>query len=401
MAHDPNRTSHHVDIHDPAFARDPFDAYSELRSKCPVMRSLLYGKFWLLSRYEDVKAAALDWRTYTSSVAGVTAIPVVTPRTEPQLPIELDPPLHSRYRALMAPAFSPHRVEELRPRIVALAVRLIEDILAVPRGDGVDLVEAYAAPLAIGTLAEFTNLPREDAHLWEDWIRRMFDVRDPQRGAAAAAEFDDYIRALIACRRAAPGTDFVSMLIASEVDGQKLSDQEIRSFLTVTFGAGFETTQDALSVMLYHLAEHPEDRAALRADPALVPSATEEFLRFVSPIQIFGRNTTGEVELHGVTMAKGDTVALAFGSANRDPSVFPEPDRVVLDRSPNRHLAFGAGPHQCLGAHVARLEMSITLTEFLQRVPDWHVAPDSAAQWKGRGDRRGLSRLAVVLEAAP
>lgn len=398
MKHDAPPTKHHVDIHDPAFARDQFAAYSELRSKCPVMRSLLYGKFWLLSRYEDVKAAALDWRTYTSSVVGVTAIPVVTPRSEPQLPIELDPPRHSRYRALMAPVFSIARTDELRPRIAMLAVQLIEQILARSRTDVVDLVEAYAAPLAIGTLAEFTDLPREDAHLWEDWIHRMFDVRDPACGAAAAAEFEGYIHGLIERRRAAPCDDFVSLLIGSEVEGQKLTDREIHSFLTLTFGAGFETTQDALSVTLHYLAGHPEDRASLKANSALVPSAVEEFLRYVSPIQIFGRNTTRDVELHGVTIPKGDIVALSFGSANRDPEVFSAPDEVVIDRKPNRHLAFGAGPHQCLGAHVARLEMAVTLTEFLQRVPGWQLAPDSAVEWKGRGDRRGLSRLPVILE---
>ena len=391
---------HHVDIHDPAFAQNPYATYAELRSQCPVMRSLLHGKFWLLSRYEDVKQAALDWKTFTSSVVGVTAIPVITPRSEPQLPIELDPPLHSRYRALMAPVFSPTRVQELRPRIVALAAGLIESVLATPDGEAVDLIGAYAAPLAIGTLAEFTNLPREDASRWETWIGRMFDVNDRAGGAAAAAEFGAYIDALIARRRAAPADDFVSTLIRAEVDGHRLTDAEIRSFLTVTFGAGFETTQDALGIALHHLAGHPAHRAALRANPALVPSAVEEFLRFASPIQIFGRNAARDVELHGVTVPRGDVVALGFGSANHDPAVFPEPEKIVLDRTPNRHLAFGAGPHFCLGAHVARLELTVTLEEFIRRVPAWRLSPAEPVAWKTRGDRRGLLRLPVSLEAA-
>jgi cytochrome P450 len=389
-----------IDIHEAAFARDPYGVYAELRSKCPVMRSLLHGKFWLLSRYEDVKQAALDWKTFTSSVVGVTAIPVITPRSEPQLPIELDPPLHSRYRALMAPVFSPARVQDLRPRIVALAAALIENVRATPRGETTDLIAAYARPLAIGTLAEFTNLPREDAGQWEEWIGRMFDVHDRARGETAAGEFGAYIDALIARRRSVPADDFVSTLIASEVGGQKLTDAEIRSFLTVTFGAGFETTQDALGIMLHHLADHAAHRDALRTNPALVPSAIEEFLRFGSPIQIFGRNATRDVELHGVTMARGDVVALGFGSANHDPAVFPDPETIVLERAPNRHLAFGAGPHLCLGAHVARLEMAVTLEEFLKRIPDWRLSPDEPATWKTRGDRRGLQRLPVRLEAA-
>jgi cytochrome P450 len=388
---------HPIDIHDPAFARDPSGAYAELRSKCPVMRSLLYGKFWLLSRYEDVKAAALDWRTYTSSVPGVTAIPVITPRAAPQLPIELDPPLHSRYRALMAPVFSPGRIEQMRPRIAALATALIEG-LVVRSGEVVDLVGDYAVPLSVGTLAEFTDLPRDDTRRWIAWIDRMFDVRDTEGGRQASSEFGAYIDDLVARRRAAPSGDFVSTLIAAEIDGHRLTDREIHSFLTVTFGAGFETTADAMSVTLLHLAGHPADRARLAAEPALIPGAVEEFLRFASPIQVFGRNTTRDVVLHGESMAKGDVVALGFGSANRDPLVFPEPDRVVLNRTPNRHIAFGAGVHTCLGAPVARLEMTVTLEEWTRRVAGWRVAPGHAVEWKLRGDRRGLAKLPVVIE---
>ncbi len=390
----------HVDIHSEAFVRDPHATYAELRSKCPVMRSLLYGRFWLLTKYEDVKSAALDWKTYTSSVVGVTAIPIITPRTEPQLPIEVDPPLHSRYRALMASVFSPTRVELLQPRIAGLASACIERILARPPGAAIDLVEDYAVPVAIGTLAEFTNLPREDSGHWLSWIQRMFDLHNPGDGRAAAAEFGNYIDELIVRRRAKPGDDFVSVLLQAEVGGQRLSDKEIRSFLTVTFGAGFETTQDAMSVTLHYLAQHPEDRRKLREDPALVPVAVEEFLRYVSPIQIFGRNATREVTLNGATISPGDIVALGFGSANRDPDIFSEPDQVILNRTPNRHVAFGAGPHLCLGAPVARLEMGITLRDFVSRVRDWYIPDDSAVEWKTRGDRRGLARLPVRLGLA-
>jgi cytochrome P450 len=387
----------HFDIHDPAFVRDPDAAYGELRTKCPVTRSLLYGKFWLLSRYEDVEAAALDWKTYTSGVVGVTAIPVITPRTEPQLPIEIDPPLHSRYRALMAPAFARDRIEQMRPRLTAFAHELIDAILARPRDELVDLVSAYAMPLAIGTLAIFTDLPREDAGRWSGWIGRMFDMKDREGGKRAAAEFGTYIDRLIASRRAEPTDDFVSKLIASEVEGHRLTDKEIHSFLTVTFGAGFETTHDAMSVTLHHLGEHPEQIARLRREPDLVTTAVEEFLRFVTPIQIFGRNKTRDTIVHGTTIPEGDIVALGFGSANHDPDQFPDPEKVVLDRSPNRRVAFGSGPHTCLGAPVARLEMEITLAEFVRRVRSWRIAPGASVEWKGRGDRRGLLHLPVVI----
>jgi cytochrome P450 len=152
-----------------------------------------------------------------------------------------------------------------------------------------------------------------------------------------------------------------------------------------------------MSVTLHHLGEHPEQIARLRREPDLVTTAVEEFLRFVTPIQIFGRNKTRDTTVHGTTIPEGDIVALGFGSANHDPDQFPDPEKVVLDRSPNRHVAFGSGPHTCLGAPVARLEMEITLTEFVRRVPSWRIAPGASVEWKGRGDRRGLLHLPVVI----
>jgi len=381
-----------LDIHAPGFARDPYPAYRELREGCPVMHSDDYGGFWLLSRYEDVRQAALDWQTYTSSVVGVTAIPVITPRTEPQLPIELDPPLHSRYRALVNPVFSAKRIEELRPAITAIVDELIVALLAKGQAD---LVADYAVPLSVRTLAAFTGLPLQDSRLWVAWINRMFNVHDREDGRRAGAEFGAYINDLIAERRRQPTGDFISLLMDSAIEGHRLSDKEIHSFCTVVFGAGFETTADALSVTFHYLAEHPEAWEALKARPELVPTAVEEFLRFISPIQIFGRNTTKEVELHGRTIPKGDVVALGFGSANHDPAVFPQPERCVLERSPNRHLAFGAGVHLCLGAPVARLELGVTLARFLERVGDIRIT--GPVEWKMRGDRRGIAKLPAVI----
>ena len=304
-----------LDIHEPAFVLDPFPVYSRLRDECPVKRSARYGGFWLLTRYEDVKRAAMDWRSFTSSVVGVTAIPIITQRTAPQLPIELDPPLHSRYRALVNPVFS-------------IATALIDRLL--DRGEA-DLVADYAVPLSVRTLAEFTGLPRADTDKWVAWIRRMFDVHNREGGARAGQEFGVYIDELIAARRRDPCGDFISLLMDSEVDGHRLTDREIHSFCTVQFGAGFETTADAISVSLHYLAEHPDDRQRLAADPQRIPVAVDEFLRYVSPIQIFGRNATRDIALHGQMIKAGDIVALGFGSANHDPTAFPGPDRCVLE----------------------------------------------------------------------
>lgn len=386
----PSNPHDNLDIHSREFASDPYPVYDELRQECPVMRSEHYGGFWLLSRYEDVRQAALDWQTYTSSVVGVTAIPVITPRTKPQLPIELDPPLHSRYRALVNPVFSTKRIEELRPRLTGVVDELIDGLLAKTE---CDWVSDFAVPLSTKALAAFTGMPAQDAHRWVAWVNQMFDVRDRERGKGAAAEFGAYIRQLIQDRRAQPGDDFISLLMQSEVEGHRLSDDEIHSFCTVVFGAGFETTADGLSGMVHYLAHHPQAWTQLKANPSLIPTAVEEFIRYLTPIQLFGRNTTKDLALHGRTIPKGDIVALGFAAANHDPSQFAEPERCILDRSPNRHLGFGAGVHRCLGAPVARMELGITLERLIERVSSWEVV--GQVQWKPRGDRRGLFNLPV------
>src|SRR4051794_28249812 len=203
-----------VDIHEPAFVADPFPVFDRLRRECPLARSSKHGGFWLMTRYEDVRASAINWRDYTSGVAGVTAIPVITPRTEPMLPIEIDPSRHSRYRALVNPVFAPERVEEITPRIKALALSLIEQM--AKRG-AADAVAEFCVPVAITSLAAFTDVPLADSERWVGWIAKMFDVSDPVAGASASRELVAYIDGLIAARRSAPTGDFISMLIAAEV----------------------------------------------------------------------------------------------------------------------------------------------------------------------------------------
>lgn len=384
-----------VDIHAPAFVRDPFPVYERLREECPLARSNKHGGFWLMTRHEDVRAAALDWRSYTSSVPGVTAVPVITPRSEPQLPIEIDPPRHSRYRALVNPVFAPQRVTEITPRIKALVRSILERMAA---DGGGEVAAEFCVPVAINALAAFTDVPLADSERWVGWITHMFDVSDPAAGAAASRELAAYIDALIAARRAEPTGDFVSTLIAAELDGEKLDDNQIRSFMTVVFGAGFETTADALSSMLHWLAAHPEGLSRIATEPALIPTAVEEFLRYASPVQVFGRNASHDICVHGRQIKAGEIVALGFGSANHDPAAFDDPDELRLDRRPNRHLAFGAGPHLCAGAGVARMEMAVTLEVLVETGIVPALDPDRSPQLKTRGDRHGFSVLPLLLK---
>jgi cytochrome P450 len=387
-------------LHDPAFALDPFPVYAELRRTCPVLHSDEFfpehgnGGFWLLTRYEDVNRAAMDYETYTSSVAGVTAIPMIVQRDYQQLPIELDPPEHTRYRALVSPAFRRSRIDGLQPFLQAFARERIAE--AASRGTS-DLVADFAVPFSLRALSGFMQLPSEDEHLWLGWVHRLFDsVRDVEGAALATREFHRYIDELVAERLAEPREDFITALIEAEVDGERLTPEQVRAFCIVVLIAGHETSASAMSVTLEYLARNPELRARLAQAPELIPPAVEEFLRYSTPIQTFGRNAAHEVELHGCTIEKGAVVGLSYGSANRDPEVFDDPESIRVERRPNRHLAFGAGPHTCVGSHLARLEMSIAIAEF-SGVAELRLVDSDPPEWALRGDRRGLTRLPVAI----
>ena len=377
-----------LDHHDPAFVADPWPVYAELRRSCPVAHSEHYGGFWLVTRYEDVKAAAKDWETFTSSVPNVTAIPSSHDRNEPDLPIELDPPLHTRYRQLTGPVFSRHVVEELRPAVQGLVDDLLEPLLAAGAGD---LVSGFAVPLSVGTLAVFMDLPEEDRTRWVAWVRSMYDPRDLDAVRAATSEYYAYIDDLVAARRGA----FARMLLDSEVEGERLTAQDVARFMRVLLIAGHETTSAALGFALHRLATHPDELRRIRDEPELVPSAVEELLRLSSPVTLQARNATRHVELRGQRIARGDVVALSFPSANRDEDAFPDAERCILDRTPNRHLAFGFGPHLCAGAHVARLELAVALEQVSARVDELRLA--SSPRWNATGSVRSLATLEVSL----
>jgi cytochrome P450 len=380
------------DHHEPGFVSDPLPVYRELHARCPVLRAERYGGFWFLSGYDDVRNAARDWKAFTSSVPNVTAIPSSHPREDPDVPTEFDPPLHTRYRQLVAPAFSRSRVDAMRPKIRVIASQLLEEVIAARRGD---LVSAFATPFSVGTLALFLDLPDEDRSLWVGWVRRMFDASDPAGRDEATVEFYAYVDSLVASRSPDPNGDFISTLLASELDGERLSASDVARFFRSVLMAGHETTAAAMSFALRWLAEHPEERRRLSRDPASIPAAVEEFLRLSSSVVLSGRNAVRDIELHGTRIPAADVVALGWAAANVDPAAFAEPTRCVLDRSPNRHLAFGFGPHVCLGARVARLELTVMLEEFSRRVTDLSVAGE--IQFNSTGTVRSLASLPVTV----
>jgi cytochrome P450 len=384
------------DHHDPRLVRDPESVVGPIRETQPLLHSDLYGGFWLLSRYDDVVAAALDCEAFTSAVPGTTLIPPTQPRHDPLLPIELDPPEHTRYRALVNPIFAKPRIDLLRPELEALATRLLEPFA---RKGGGDVMAEFAHPMSLGSLARLMNLPQADEDRWFDWVERMYSnaLRDKTDQAEAVHAAEAYIDELVSERRREPRDDFLGMLLQAEVEGHRLSDLEVRQFGILMLLAGYETTSGAMGMTLLLLAEHPEHRARLFADPeGLAHSAVNEFLRVVSPVQVFGRNAAHDIEMHGATIPAGDVVLLGYGAANHDPRAFDHPDEVILDRHPNRHLAFGHGRHLCLGANLARLELTIMIERFAALLPDFRVDPAFTPVWKPRGDVRALSSLHLV-----
>ena len=271
------------------------------------------------------------------------------------------------------------------------------------RKGGGDLMAEFAHPMSLGSLARLMNLPEEDEGRWFDWVERMYSnaLLDKADQADAVRDAEAYIDARIAERKAEPRDDFLGMLLEAEVEGHRLSDQEVRQFGILMLLAGYETTSGAMGMSLLHLAQHPDQRAQLFGDPdGLAHSAVNELLRLLSPVQVFGRNAAHDVEMHGETIPEGDVVLLAYGAANRDPRAFERPEECVLDRHPNRHVAFGHGRHLCLGANLARLEITIMIERFAELFPDFEVDPERAPRWKARGDVRALASLNLLATEA-
>lgn len=376
------------------FIENPFPVYERLRAEDPVHYSANYGGYYILTRYKDVREALLNWRGFSSGVPGTTSIPTSVRRDFPEIPLEVDPPEHATYRKIVSGFFTRKAIDDLEPGIRAVAEDLVRPMVAAGGGD---LVQDFALPLVSRSLALFLKVPMDDTVRWIRWAKDIFHGRITDRASADAAGRDmlAYVDDIVARRRADPGDDLFSELATATYQGRPLTTEELRGFGILFLNAGQETTVSGIGNSLWYLAENPEDRRRLRAEPALMASAIEEFLRFMSPVQLLGRTTAGATELHGCVIPDRATVAIGYGSANRDPAVFPEPDRCVLDRRPNPHLAFGAGPHACIGAHLARTEMRVALDVVLRVAADYRIEPDAQAEFTPHGDLRGFWKLPV------
>jgi cytochrome P450 len=341
----------------------------------PLLQFVDSPGFWVVTSHALVSEVDRDQERF-SSEAGGTFIPSLADESLAmfrQMMLNMDHPQHTRLRRILQPIFTPKSIERLRASIDQNATDILTDL------DGeVDLVTAVAAEMPLRVLADLFGMPREDRQLIFDWSNALLGADDP--GAAAHAEdamgalagMMAYGLAMADDRRASPRDDIVSRIVQAEVDGERLTDDEFQMFWLLLVVAGNETTRNALSGAVIALHEHAL-WAWLAAHPEHLDVAVDELLRHVSPVQQFRRTATRDLELGDQQVRAGDKVVIWFGAANRDPEVFDDPHRLDLQRVPNPHLAFGVGPHFCLGSHLARLEMTEMLRHLLAAAPDLEV----------------------------
>ncbi|MER7277512.1 cytochrome P450 [Dactylosporangium sp. NPDC000244] len=386
------------------FVARPYPAYARLREESPVLW-FEPSRQYLISRHEDVNALLRDRRLGRSYLHVATHEEMG--RTAPpdyQEPfwtlnnngmLDREPPDHTRLRRLVSQAFTPRRVEALRPYVQRLADELVDAFVA--QGGG-DLIAQVAEPLPVTVIAELLGVPEADRHLLRPWsaaICGMYELNPARETAEAAVraseEFTEYLRALARRRKEDPRDDLVSALAA--VEG--LSEDELIGTCVLLLNAGHEATVNVTGNGWRALLQHPEQLAKVRADPELLGPAIEELMRFDTPLQMFERWVFEDIEVHGVTIPRGSEVALLFGSANHDPAAFAEPEALDVTRRDNPHISFGAGIHYCLGAPLARIELTASFGALLTKAPAMELVRDPV--YKPGYVIRGLESLEVSM----
>jgi hypothetical protein len=381
------------DHFDSQWTNNPYPIWDDLRNRCPVATSQRFEDgAYFPTRYDDVREIAYDSEHFSSRrvIVREHKLPLM-----PGPPITSDPPEHTPARKLLLPAFAPKQIAKLEERTRAICRSLLDAIGDVAECDGaVD----YAQHIPVRVIAHMLGVPEDDGDRFRKWIQQVLieGVRDPAAAMQAVGEMNVYFNAQIELRRANPGDDLISYLLAAEFDGNALSEAHILGTLRLILIAGIDTTWSGIGASLWHLAAHAEDRARLVAEPGLLPTAIEEFLRAYSPVTM-AREVVKETALGGCPFKPGGQVLLSFPAANRDPAKFADADRVLIDRAENPHAAFGLGRHRCLGSNLARLEMTIAMEEWLARFPDFTVTQGKQTTWS-EGTVRGPRRLPITIK---
>ncbi|HEX4907839.1 MAG TPA: cytochrome P450 [Actinomycetes bacterium] len=394
---------------DPAFVADPYPAYARLREDGRV----LYDPgtdHWLVPHHADVNALLRD-RRFGRTYLHVASHAEMGHREEPAYlapfwhlirngMLDREPPDHTRLRRLVAKAFTPRMVERLRGRVQANVDRLVDRLADAGGGD---LVAEVAEPLSVAVISDLLGVPEADRPLLRPWsaqICGMYEVNPTEEAgrvaSRAATEFSGYMRELSRARRDRPADDLVTALTQVVDGGDQLTEDELIGTVVLLLNAGHEATVNFTGIGWWQLFRHPDQLARLRREPGLLPRAVDELLRYDTPLQMFERWVLEDVEIRGVAVPKGAELGLLFGSANRDPAVFEDPDRLDLAReAAPQHLSFGAGVHYCLGAPLGRLELELSFGTLLARLPRMEPAAEPA--WKPTYVLRGLEALDVTV----
>ncbi len=383
---------------DPQWTNDPYPVMRELRGRCPVPHSERYGGLHVPLRYADVRAVAYDTEHFSSKRVVVRENPPNVSLPSP--PITSDPPHHKPSRMLLLPAFTPQRIDPLIPDARRICNELLDDLAGRSEADAaID----YAQHIPVKVIAKMLGIPEAEGDRFREWIHVFIedtivdDGTSIERLLATAYEMDAFFAHYAELRRKEPGDDLISLLLNATHDGEPLTDRHFYGTLRLLLIAGIDTTWSAIGASLLHLATHPADRDRLAADPALMPSAVEEFLRAYAPVTM-ARRVAADTEVAGCPMTTGEWVLLSFPAANRDPDVFPDPDQVILDRADNRHAAFGLGIHRCIGSNLARMEITVALEEWLKRYPRFSLKDNAKVEWS-KGPVRGPRTVPVWLSS--
>ncbi|MFC0629316.1 cytochrome P450 [Kribbella deserti] len=386
-----------------AFQFDPSPTFEELRENRPVarVRTLAGAEVWLVTRYDDVRLVLADPRFSRAAVVRQGAPRVALAKPMPNSLTTTDPPEHTRLRRLVSSTFAHRRIERTRPWVAELAASLADDIAAA--GDGADIRQLMALPLPIQVICHLLGVPYEDREQFREWTELGYSMRmaEAERVEQAMTDLTAYIAKLVAVKVAnssGPAEDLLDELVRAREQGDRLSEEELIAFGVNLLVAGHETSANQISSCVATLLRYPENWAKLVADHSLVETAVEELLRYNRFSEVGQlRVATEDVELHGITIRAGEGVMAALNSANRDPRAFDDPDSIDLARKENKHLSFGFGPHFCLGAQLARIELQESLLALLRRFPDMSLAkPALDLEWR-RVLVSGLAELPVNL----
>jgi cytochrome P450 len=399
---DTSRTELDFNPLSPEFIRDPYPHYHRLRTAGPVHRSAL--GFFAASRHDDVSSILRDKRFGKDFVGRMTRRLGHEIMEEPVYRsmrcwmLQQDPPDHTRLRGLVVKAFTARRVDDMRPRIQAIVDDAINRV--EPQGH-MDLIADFAYRLPVTVICEMLGIPKEEHEMFHAGARASGRLLDPvplsraeldvaNAGNLASAE---YFRALFELRRREPGDDLTTQLVRAEEEGSRLSNEELTANIILLFGAGHETTVNLIGNGLLALHRNPGELRRLQDDPSLVSNAVEELLRYDSSVQVTGRVALEDVAVGSTAVLKGDGVLCLLGAANRDPAVYPEPDRLDVTRRNIRPLSFGGGIHFCLGAQLARIEAEIAISTLLRRLPSLRLDDADHPEWRPAFVLRGLQSL--------